>query len=57
MANMSYCRFENTYPDLRDCYDAMGDDDLSPSEAKNRKWIIELAKDIVNEYGDEEYDD
>ena len=23
MANMSYCRFENTYGDLQDCYDAL----------------------------------
>ena len=23
MPNMSYCRFENTYNDLRDCVDAM----------------------------------
>lgn len=23
MANMSYCRFENTYKDLIDCYDAL----------------------------------
>ncbi len=25
MGNMSYCRFENTYGDLRDCYDALQD--------------------------------
>lgn len=26
MANMSYCRFENTSNDLLDCYNAMVDD-------------------------------
>lgn len=53
MANMSYCRFENTYSDLRDCDEHMGDD-LSPDEAKYRKRIIELCKRIVDCYGDEE---
>lgn len=25
MANMSYCRFENTNSDLRDCFNALGE--------------------------------
>ena len=29
MSNMSYCQFENTYPDLKDCYEDMDRDDLS----------------------------
>lgn len=32
MANMSYCRFENTYSDLRDCTNVLGqtlDDEIS----------------------------
>ena len=28
MANMSYCRFENTSADLEDCYDAIENDEL-----------------------------
>lgn len=38
MANMSYCRFENTYLDMRDCVDflhemkSIDDLDLSKSE-------------------------
>ena len=51
MANMSYCRFQNTYSDLRDCDEHM-DEDLSIDEAKYRKRIIELCKRIVDCYGD-----
>ena len=52
MANMSYCRFENTLRDLRDCYDNMDDNDLSESEFFMRKRMIELCMDIANEYKD-----
>jgi len=48
--NMSYCRFENTYRDLQDCYNAM-DDDLSEEETEFRKRLIELCRDISDEYG------
>lgn len=37
MANMSYCRFENTSNDLRDCIDAMQeafDDNISLEQFK-----------------------
>lgn len=53
MANMSYSRFENTYRDLQDCVNAMSDTDLSESETKYRGWVTALAKEIVNDYGDE----
>jgi hypothetical protein len=43
MANMSYCRFENTLRDLRDCYDNMYSSDLSKSEFDARKRMIELC--------------
>lgn len=34
MANMSYCRFENTFSDLEDCRDALDrGDSLSKREA------------------------
>jgi len=52
MANMSYCRFENTLSDLRDCYDNMDRDDLSQSEFYMRRHMIELCKSIVDEYED-----
>jgi len=52
MANMSYCRFENTLRDLKDCYNNMGSDDLSESEFYARKQLIELCMTIACEYVD-----
>lgn len=56
--NMSYCRFSNTLDDLRDCYDAMGNDDemadLSEEEAKAKEKIIKLCQRIVDDYGEGE---
>ena len=37
MANMSYCRFQNTYLDLLDCANNLNDKDLSDSEKMARK--------------------
>lgn len=57
MANMSYCRFENTFKDLQDCYEAMKDKDftdLSESEQKYRNYLVKLCDDIVNEFEIEE---
>ena len=50
--NMSYCRFENTLNDLRDCSRNMGNDDLSESEFYARKQMIELCMTIACEYVD-----
>ena len=50
--NMSYCRFENTLKDLRDCYHNMDSDDLSQSEFFARKRMIELCMTIASEYVD-----
>ena len=52
MANMSYCRFENTYDDLQDCSYNM-DDNLSESEEEYRKLLIELCVEIAENYGEE----
>ena len=51
MANMSYCRFENTLRDLRDCYNNMNND-LSKSEFYARKQMIEMCANIVNQHED-----
>lgn len=53
MANMSYCRFENTYNDLKDCYQNI-DDELSESEENYRKKLIKLCKEIAEYCEDEE---
>lgn len=69
MSNMSYCRFENTANDLRDCVDAMEEAgsmeelDLSRSELSSFKWMrslcqrfLEAAEHLENSAEDEEYD-
>ena len=50
MANMSYCRFENTLRDLKDCYNNMGSDDLSLSEFYARRHMIKLCMSIASDY-------
>ena len=50
MGNMSYCRFENTAADLRDCLDALrrGEtDDLSSYEIDGLKNIMAMANELV----------
>ena len=50
MGNMSYCRFENTAADLRDCLNAIhrGEtDDLSNFEIDGLKSIMRMANDLV----------
>ncbi len=47
MAHMSYCRFQNTLKDLRDCHDEIGNEDLSPEEDMARKKLIKLCQDII----------
>lgn len=47
---MSYCRFENTYRDLLDCYDNINSDDLSSSEQHYRNRLLDLCKEILDEY-------
>lgn len=56
MANMSYCRFENTVGDLKDCRDSMDDSDLSEREAKARARLIKLCSEIARDYGEEDDD-
>jgi len=50
MANMSYCKFQNTLNDLRDCYDAINDNNLSEEEERARDGLVKLCAKIVNEY-------
>lgn len=49
MANMSYCRFQNTLNDLKDCYNHMTDAGLSKDEARARQWLAELCLEILTE--------
>lgn len=46
---MSYCRFQNTRGDLRDCVQNFWDIN-SKDEAYARKRLVQLAKEIVELY-------
>jgi hypothetical protein len=57
MSNMSYCLFQNTVPDLRDCVEAMNEtqDDsvLPPEELRARLALIKLCVEVADNYGEE----
>lgn len=51
MPNMSYCRFENTVKDMRDCIDAIEEGDtseLSSSEVRALEEFLDLVREITN---------
>ena len=50
MANMNYCRFDNTLADLRDCYEHMDDNDLSKDEQQARQELIRLCVNLGGDY-------
>lgn len=50
MSNMSYCRFQNTLDDLKDCDEHFGDRDLSLEEIKARNKMLKLCEKIANDY-------
>ena len=55
MANMSYCRFENTATDLKDCINALCEGeanaaDLSEYELAARDQMYEMCQTYIGEY-------
>jgi hypothetical protein len=53
MSNMSYCRFQNTLNDFRDCLQYVrefGLQELSPEEAKAAERLRRLAFDFIEDY-------
>lgn len=57
MANMSYCRFENTYHDFVDCVEAIEYDDfeeLSDSEKRYAKLLYEACERFVGLFPQDE---
>jgi len=58
MPNMSYCRFENTVMDIRDCINAIEErdtDELSRYEVNALSEFLNLGREITNlEYEIEE---
>ena len=55
MGNMSYCKFENTYNNLENCFNDM--EALSKSEIRYRNKLIELCGNIWKEYGEGAYNE
>ena len=63
MANMSYCRFENTLGDLNDCVEALNNNNVSSDREKIKaKGLLKLMAEfvteegLVNEEGEVDYD-
>jgi hypothetical protein len=52
MANMSYCRFQNTLRDLRDCEDHLYDE-LSEDETRARRRLVALCQAIAGAVEDD----
>ena len=50
MSNMGYCRFENTFPDLMDCYQHINDDDLNEIEIAYRVRLVNLCLKITRDF-------
>lgn len=57
MANMSYCRFENTMRDLQDCVDTLEEmetaedlAELSKSERQSADTMFDLCQAYINLY-------
>ena len=49
MANMSYCRFENTYNDLLDCFENIWNEAESMRDERYRVRMIRFLKEQLNE--------
>ena len=63
MANMSYCRFENTLGDLKDCLDALNNKSISSDREKIKakgllKLMVEFIYDenLIDSEGEIQYD-
>lgn len=54
--NMDYCKFQNTYYDLIQCWEGWDDEeekDMSSQEAMYRRKLLELCEDIVDTYSED----
>ena len=49
MANMSYCRFENTFNDLIDCFDNIWEEAENERDERSRKRMIQFLKERIEE--------
>jgi hypothetical protein len=56
MSNMSYCRFQNTLKDMNDCAGHV-DDELGGAEFKARKKLVELCRELAENFKDVDLDE
>ena len=58
MANMSYCRFQNTLGDFEDCLDALNSGKaMSDDEQRAAFWLIKRARELAEQFeGDSDED-
>lgn len=57
MANMSYCRFNNTLSDLEDCREALENQNISSlAEKRKAKRLLKVCREIADNF-DEDYID
>lgn len=53
MANMSYCRFQNTLIDFEDCFDALENGkSMSSEEQRAAFWLIQKARELAEQFED-----
>jgi len=52
MANMGYCRFQNTVGDMEDCLEHIEDDLHSEEEKEARQDFIRLCVQVAHDYGE-----
>ncbi len=51
MANMSYCRFQNTLGDFEDCLDALDSRKaMSDDEQRAAFWLIQKARELAEQF-------
>ena len=50
--NMSYCRFENTFNDLIDCFDNIWEEAENERDERYRKNMIQFLKERIDEIED-----
>lgn len=54
MSNMSYCRMQNTFEDLKDCYNYWDSIDVNNEKEKHfQKRLLDLCKRIVDAFGED----
>lgn len=57
MANMGYCRFNNTLSDLEDCRDALREGNISSlAEKRKAERLLKVCREIADNF-DEDYID